>query len=270
MKRISRQGGDDCTESGSDRESENESEILKYSYWIKNNNELRKTLTKEAAEALDDSLLQDDGIVLKLDIKEGLIGLIANRLLNEKNVPCIIFTEDAKDKNFLKGSIRSKDGFNVQKAFESLNKYLVAGGGHALAGGLTIKTCDFDNFKNDFLALCKEHKIVKEEPKSIEISIQEINNENYKILRQFAPFGISFPEPIFSIKNLPTKQLTFISEGKHLSTQISINSKLLGFNMNEATIKSSPSIDLFGVMNESSFRDKITLELRVTDYLLKN
>lgn len=249
--------------------SENEDEIFKISSWIKNNNELRKTLTKKAVEALPQDQINDEGIVLKMDIKEGLIGLIANRLLNEKNVPAIIFTEDSNDKAFLKGSIRSKEGFNVQKAFESLNKYLVAGGGHAMAGGLTIKASDFEDFKRDFIELCKIHKFTKEELPSIEISLPEINFQNYEILRQFSPFGVGFPEPLFSVRNLPTKSLQFISGGKHLSTPISINTKLLGFNIPEAEVKSFNFVDLFGNLNVSSFRDKLTLELRISDFIAK-
>lgn len=249
--------------------SENEDEIFKISNWIKNNNELRKTLTKEAVEALPKDEINDEGIVLKLDIKEGLLGLIANRLLNEKNVPVIIFTEDSTDKTFLKGSIRSKEGFNVQKAFESLERYMVAGGGHAMAGGATIKASDFEDFKRDFIALCKEHKLTKEEPPSVELSVVDINFQNYEILRQFSPFGVGFPEPVFSVRNLPTKSLQFISFGKHLSTPISINSKLLGFNMSESEIKSHNFIDVFGNLNVSSFRDKLTLELRISDFIAR-
>lgn len=250
--------------------SENENEIYKISCWIKNNNDLRKILTKEAVEALPKDQLGDEGIVLKLDIKEGLIGLIANRLLNEYNVPSIIFTEDSNDKSFLKGSIRSKEGFNVQKAFESLSKYMIAGGGHAMAGGLTIKASDFEDFKHDFIELCKIHKFTKEELPSIELNLTDISFENYKILRQFSPFGVGFPEPLFSLRDLPTKSLQFISGGKHLSTPISINSKLLGFNINESQIKSHLNVDLFGCLNVSSFRDKLTLELKISDFITKN
>lgn len=250
--------------------SENPDEIFKISSWIKNTNELRKTLTKEAVEALPKDQLFEDGIVLKLDIKEGLIGLIANRLLNEYNVPAIIFTEDSNDKNFLKGSIRSKEGFNVQKAFESLEKYLVAGGGHALAGGLTIKTSDFENFKTDFIALCKDHKFIHEELPSIELDLQEINFKNYEILRKFSPFGMGFPEPLFSIKDLPTKSLQFISQGKHLSTPISINSKILGFNMKDSEIKSHLKLDILGNLTTSVFRDVTSIEFRISDYITKD
>ena len=207
--------------------------------------------------------------ILKLDIKEGLIGLIANRLLNEYNVPTIIFTKESSGENFLKGSIRSKEGFNVQKAFDSLSKYMVAGGGHALAGGLTIKEEDFEAFKADFLALCKEYKITKVEPPSIEISLLDVNFQNYKILREFAPFGMGFPEPIFSIRDLPTKSLKFISGGKHISTPISINSKILGFNMDEMEIKSHLSIDIFGNLLTSIYRDKMSIEFRISDFITR-
>lgn len=250
--------------------SKDEREIYKISSWIKNTNELRKTLTKEAVEQLPSDLLNLEGIVINLDIKEGLIGLIANRLLNEYNVPSIVFTKDSMNEDFLKGSIRSKEGFNVQKAFESLSKYLVAGGGHALAGGLTIKKSDFEDFKADFLRLAHEYKFTKEELPSIELNLQEISFENYNILREFAPFGMGFPEPLFSIRDLPTKSLQFISGGKHLSTPISINSKLLGFNMLEKDIKSHLSITIFGNLLISVFRDKPSIEFRISDFITKN
>ena len=249
--------------------SEDIDEIFKLSSWIKNTNELRKTLTKEAVEGLPKDMFDKEGIVLKLDIKEGLIGLIANRLLNEYNVPVIVFTEDSIDKNFLKGSVRSKEGFNVQKAFESLSKYIVGGGGHAFAAGLSIKASDLEAFSSDFIALCKEYKFTKVEPPSIELKLQEINFTNYDILREFSPFGIGFPEPVFSLKDLPTKSLQFISFGKHLSTPISINSKILGFNMPESEIKSYVSIDLFGNLSTSTYRGKTTVEFRVSDFITK-
>lgn len=248
--------------------SEDENEINKLCAWIKNNNELRKTLTKEAVDALPKDL-NDDGIVLKLDIKEGLVGLIANRLMNEYNVPAIVFTKDSSNDELIKGSIRSKEGFNVQKAFESLSKYMVAGGGHALAGGLTIKDADFEDFKKDFIALCKEHKFISGSLPSIEISIKDINFENYEEMRKLSPFGMGFAEPLFLVKEIPTKALQFISFGKHLSTPISINTKLLGFNMAESEIKSHLLIDIYGNFNLSSYKDKTSLELRISDYVFR-
>ncbi len=245
--------------------SDNHERIDELASWIKQINEERKTLTKEAIANLNLEEI-DDGICIKTNLKEGLIGLIANRLLNEYKVPAIVFTSEQSNPDILKGSIRSKEGFNVTKAFASLNKYLVSGGGHALAGGLAIKESEYANFKADFMSLCKEHKIEEENKDYIEINCHDITKANFNIIKKFSPFGMGYDEPDFVIKNLPSRGLNFISYGKHLSTQLSLNSKLLGFNMSEKEVKANPFIDIYGHFLESEFRGYISLEFRIDKY----
>lgn len=245
--------------------SESPEEIANIKEWIISTNEERKNLTKEAIKTLP--LLDNlSGICLLTDMKEGLIGLIANRVMNDKKVPVIVFTNDDKDPTILKGSIRSKEGFNVVKAFKSLDKYLLTGGGHALAGGLSIKKADFENFKTDFENLCRQYPIEEENEQTIKISLTDITLDNYKILRSFAPFGMGFKEPTFEIDSLPTRSLSFISQGKHLSTPLSIKSKILGFNLNEGEIKANKTINIFGNFNLSEYRNVQTLEFRISKY----
>ena len=249
--------------------SDDENYVASLHDWIIENNERRKSLTNEAVDAIDKTGLADKkGIVLKLNVLEGLIGLIANKLLNEYNVPVLIFTEDVKDPSILKGSIRSKEGFNVTKAFESLEKYLLTGGGHAFAGGLSIKASDFDAFKADFEHLSETYQFVQNEKPSIHISLRDITMDNYHTIRTLAPFGVGFPEPLFKISDLPTRGLTFISNGKHLATQLSIQSKLLGFNMNEFEIKKNAFIDIYGTFYLNT-KFRTTLEFRISDSIAK-
>lgn len=250
--------------------SDDENYVHSLHDWIIETSEKRKALTNEAIERIPTQEIEGKkGIVLKLDVLEGLIGLIANKLLNEYDVPVLIFTEDEKNPDILKGSIRSKDGFNVTKAFESLDKYLLTGGGHAFAGGLSINKSDFANFKADFEKLSEEHPFEVSEKPSIEISLKEITMENYKELRSLAPFGVGFKEPLFKISNLPTRGLTFISYGKHLSTQLSIQSKLLGFNMPRSEVCATPYIDIYGTFYLNT-KFKTTLEFRISDFIAKN
>lgn len=249
--------------------SEDENYVKSLRDWILENNEQRKLLTKQAVELIPSAdLVNKSGIVLKLDILEGLIGLIANRLLGEYNVPILIFTEEEKNPDVLKGSIRSKEGFNVVKAFESLSKYIIDGGGHALAGGLSIKKADFEAFREDFEKLCAAYPFDNDEKPSIEISLTDINMDNYRVLETFSPFGVGFKEPLFKVSNLPTRGLEFISQGKHLSTPLSIQSKLLGFNMSESVIKSNSHIDIFGTFYLNS-KFRTTLEFRISDFIAK-
>lgn len=249
--------------------SEDEDFVYSLHDWIIENNEQRKVATQQIFDSISkEDLLGKKGIVLKLDILEGLIGLIANKLLNEYNVPVLIFTEDEKEPNILKGSVRAKEGFNVTKAFESLNKYLLTGGGHAFAGGLSIKKEDFDSFKKDFEELCEKYPFVKAEKPSIEIRLTDITMENFRELKAFSPFGVGFNEPLFRINDLPTRGLEFASYGKHLITRLSIQTKLVGFNMKESEIKRSPMIDIFGTFNYNT-KFSPTLEFNISDFIAK-
>ena len=142
-------------------------------------------------ERLDNPINKDYALV---NPKEGIIGLIANRFLNMFNVPSIAFAVDSKDENILKGSARSKAGFSIVEAYkdESISKYLITSGGHAYAGGLSIKKDDFEAFKQSFDQYASLHPFIDDEKPTIEISLNDINKTNYKTLRTFAPFGMGF------------------------------------------------------------------------------
>lgn len=245
--------------------SDEQDEINTYGAFIDNINQERKLLTKDVVSSLED-MGSVPGIVLNLNIKEGLIGLIANRLVNEYQVPTIIFTEDSVEPDLLKGSMRSKEGFNITKAFGSLEKYLVKFGGHAFAGGLAIRKSDFADFKNDFLLLADKYRFVDVETTSIEITLNDINVRNYEILRSFSPFGEAFKEPNFLIKGLKTANLSFITEGKHLSTVIGMNAKILGFNLSKEEMLKHQHVMLYGNLLLSEYRGRYTLEYRVSSY----
>ena len=246
--------------------SEDTSEVITLSSWIKEVNDKRKELTKEAVDSLDKHEFNEPSIILKLDIKEGLIGLVANKLMNDNNKVAIVFTSDEKDPTILKGSVRSKEGFNISKAFQDLDKYLLTGGGHALAGGLSIKASDFESFKNDFNTLAEKYPLIEVENETIPLGINEINTENYKIYKSLSPYGMGFKEPIFKIKELATRNLKFISFGKHMSTDLTIKSKLLGFNMPIEEVSKYSLIDIEGSFNLSYFRQKETLEFRISKW----
>jgi single-stranded-DNA-specific exonuclease len=249
--------------------SSSDEDINLYGSFIESINDSRKVLTKEVVESLN-SIGDEAGIVLKLDIKEGLIGLIANRLVNEHQVPTIVFTEDSTDKTLLKGSMRSKEGFNITKAFGSLDKYLVTHGGHAFAGGLAIRKGDFEDFKKDFVALADRYRFSEEEIEALPVSLNDINMRNYEILKSFSPFGEGFKEPSLLIKGLKSANLSFISNDKHLSTIIGMNVKLLGFNISRQDINQHQFVDLYGNLQLNEYRGRYTLEFRVSSYRPNN
>ena len=249
--------------------SSDEQEIINLSKWILMVNDERKELTKTFTDSIDESSLLNKSAIIEIcDTKEGIMGLIANRFLTLYNVPSIAMAVDSRDENYLKGSIRSKEGFSIVDAYAQpeIKKYLVTGGGHAYAGGLSIKKDDFKAFKEAFESYAKLHPITSVNKPSIEISLQEVTKENYKTLRQFAPFGMGHQEPEFLVKHFKTSELAYISYGKHISTRLGMSSKLLGFNMPCDEVNKYPFVDLRGNFNLSFFNGYETLELRLNTF----
>ena len=241
--------------------------ILTYFSYMTDINERRKEILKEASnDILKD--LGDNSMVSNIDIKEGLIGLIANSIMNKIKKPAIVFTK-AKD-NTLKGSARSVEGFNIVEAFKKLDKYLIMYGGHALAGGCSIKEEDFDSFKHDFIELVHETGIEKIDQPSIDISINDINLDNYKIYHSFAPFGEAHKAPLLKISHLKVSSLTYSKGYEHILTKIGTNSKIVGFNISQLDLLNHPYIDIVGTLTSSSFKGFVNVEFHIKNYELKD
>lgn len=236
--------------------------ILTYFDFITNTNNTRKEMSKDITNNIL-SNLDDNALVNKLNIKEGLIGLVANGVMNKLHKPAIVFTHD-KDGN-LKGSARSFEGFNIVDAFTKLNKYMIASGGHALAGGCSIKESDYDSFKKDFINLVNNSPIVYVEKPSIDISINDINKDNYEIYNSFSPFGEEWEAPLLSLKGIKVEALQYSKDQNHILTKIGNNAKLVGFNISKDSIKNYNFIDLKGRLSSSSYKNIVTYEFHIEE-----
>ena len=134
--------------------------------WIYEINESRKETMKEAAANLDDINLDDAAIVMITEENEGMLGLLAARFVNTYTKPSIVFTYDTNEPHLLKGSARSRKGFNIGKAFTELSDLMIKFGGHELAGGCTINKDNFELFKTRFNQLAAIYSFEEQVEKS--------------------------------------------------------------------------------------------------------
>ena len=241
--------------------------ILTYFDFITNTNNERKELGKEAINNLVNNL-SDDAIVSKVDIKEGLIGLIANGIMNKIHKPAIVFCKD-KDGN-LKGSARSVEGFNIVEAFKALEKYMLAYGGHSLAGGCSIKECDYEAFKKDFINLVNQSELKVSEKKTIDISINDIDMDHYRLVDSLSPFGEDWKAPLFNLKGIKVEALQYSKSLEHILTKIGNNSKIVGFNISKESLKNKGHIDTVGTLESSSYKGIVTVEYHIEEITNNN
>ena len=240
--------------------------ILNYYAYILEMNETRKNLSKEVADL--DLEEVSDAIVIKGEYKEGIIGLIANSLVNKYHVPCVVFTNTADGD--LKGSARAPIGFDIVKAFTILSDTLITFGGHASAGGCSVSQENYQKFHDDFIALARNTPLEYVPNPTIDISFTDVNNENYELINSFSPFGEAWPIPLLKISHIKVDTLTFSRDEKHILTMVGSSLKLVGFNFNKKDVQENRFVDMVGTMKKGSYRGISYLEFNIKEIIPNN
>ena len=238
--------------------------LLNYNEWINSINEERKELTKEAVENSKDIDTEAAAIVGIIAQKEGIIGLIANFFVKKYHKPTIIFALDQSGEIY-KGSCRSPEGFNVVDAFNKLGNLLEAAGGHAMAGGCSVKKENFEEFKEGFIELAKNCQKVEVNKERIPLYINEINFDNYDLINTFSPFGECWPAPLFVLPRIRVQSLMYSRDSQHVLTSIGNNSRLTGFHFPKDYLSQYQFIDMVGTLRLSTYFNKTTVEFLVNE-----
>ena len=244
--------------------SDDQDLLLNYNEWINNINNERKELTKEAVENSKDIDVDAPAIIGVIAQKEGIIGLIANFFVKKYHKPTIIFALDQSGEMY-KGSCRSPEGFNVVDAFNELSPLLEAAGGHAMAGGCSVKKENFETFKKGFIELAKNCQKVEESQVTIPLYINEITFENYDLIASFSPFGESWPAPLFVLPRIRVQSLMYSRDGQHVLTSIGNNSRLTGFHFPKEFLSQYQFIDMVGTLRLSTYFNKTSVEFLVNE-----
>ena len=231
--------------------------ILSYYSHILEMNDVRKSLSKEE---IDESSISsnDKAIVLLGNYKEGIIGLVANSIMNKYHLPTVVFTKSI-DGN-LKGSARAPEGFDIVEAFNELSDILLTSGGHAMAGGCSIKEEDFATFTSRFKAIAEAKPLKKVEHKTVEIGMSELILENYELIHSFSPFGESWPTPLFRLNRIKVDALTYSRDHNHIITSLGNRLKLIYFSYPKEELEACSYVDFIGTINKKEFKGFVYLE----------
>jgi len=161
-------------------------------------------------------ILQDD------NWESGLLGIASAKLCNEFNRPVVLF---ANVENTLKGSGRSIPGINIVEAFKYSSSAILNYGGHELAGGLSIATDKFDEFKKLFSDFCSNPNFNTCFEKYIEyeddIEVKDVNLKLIEELDKLEPIGCDNKSPLFKIKFNDAKVVTTKKDSEHMQIEIS-------------------------------------------------
>jgi single-stranded-DNA-specific exonuclease len=214
--------------------------------------------------------------------QEGVIGLIAGRIVEEYYRPAIVISRGEK---VSKGSVRSISGFNIIEFLRQSSEFFINVGGHPMAAGFTIETSKIEQMQEvlEKLAEAVEDELFIRTIKiDCEISLDIITPKLFSALEQLAPFGMGNPEPVFVTKKAIIENMRVIGkEGKHVKFNLkshpsagsggsTVKFDAIAFGFGEEADKFSigESIDIVYTIIENNWNGRSSLELKVKDIRL--
>jgi len=239
-------------------------------------NDKRKLIERKIIDDLELEKLNDENGILfiyKPNLHEGLIGIIASRIKDYFNKPCLVLTNS---NNILKGSARSTTDFNIGELIQKTCRLGITlnGGGHNLAAGLSLKKSKLNDLKK-FINKIYNYKNTKTKNfYTSVVSLKSINDEFAKSIYLLGPFGNKNQIPIFLIQDVKFIKKTLINN-LYISCFIKKNSnmiKSISFNhlnskISYEILNSNKSYDVLVKIKPNTLKNKSIIELEIIDLI---
>lgn len=247
-------------------------------FTLSSTNLQRQKFTQEALlHAVSQVKVSELGRILFIadeSYKQGVIGLVAGKLVEQYYLPSIVVS---KGEILSRASARSIHGLNIIEFIRGASEFLVDAGGHPMAAGFTVETT-----KLILLQKKLEEMALKQVTKKMlspvlridcELPVKLINFKFYDELQKLAPFGMANPMPVFASKNFVIEDLRTVGrEAKHLKFRLKDKSsefriEAIGFNMGEkiSELKIGKSIDAAYTIDQDSWNGNKKLQLKIKD-----
>ena len=243
---------------------------------VDNYNSERKAIEQRMAdEAMAQVVVGAPAQVIDLpDGHPGVSGIVAARVLEKLDVPvpvCVLAGNH--------GSARSPEGINIRDAFTACSDYLTRYGGHAAAGGFSVKPGRVDDFRAALCDYCLKHPIaqkgrIKTDDAEFFVDAADVTLELAEKVAEMEPFGEGNPEPILGVRGAFIKELRTIGQdGRHLTFALESGMRCVWWNHGDELerLKSAENgkIDIAFTPIVSEYGDR-HVEMRVCKCVVQN
>ena len=157
-------------------------------------------------------------VVAGEDWHPGVVGIVAGRLRERWRKPVVVIGVDAVN-GVGKGSGRSQPGMNLGRAVQAAwqEGVLIAGGGHAMAAGLTVAADRVDElraFLNDRLSGERAEAVAQDWVEvDVLIDPRAATRDLFESFERLAPFGPANPEPLFALEGVQAREPVAMNGG---------------------------------------------------------
>ncbi|PWM45618.1 MAG: single-stranded-DNA-specific exonuclease RecJ [Clostridiales bacterium] len=199
----------------------------------------------------------------------GVIGIVASRIVERYNKPCILVCFEG---NHAKGSARSIKGVSIFELLCSVSETLEKFGGHEMAAGLTLDRDKYESFIEAITSVANK-KITDEMLIPVieiecELSSEQLTLQLAKLLHKLEPFGTGNPTPNFLVRNLKIMDIISVGAGKHTklilsSGETDVAAMYFGMKSSEGDFAIGDNVDIVCALTENIFRGTSSLTLNI-------
>lgn len=242
-------------------------------------NEERKKQQKLAVKDIRERGLDDEPVIVAVGgWHEGILGIVAGRLVEDCKRPAFVFTE--KD-GILKGSGRSFGDFNLAEALEICREDIIDGGGHAGACGVKVEKDKIEDFKrkvNEYyrdLALYDQERYLEDED-DLELSyLSDLNLDFMEEMERLEPFGVGNEVPVFLLRDMDVVEARKMgADEQHIRLLVKDRDgglmKLIAFNVPKKWFEIEPGakVDIWAHIEVNDWNGLRSVEGRILKMIL--
>lgn len=255
--------------------TKNATQAEEFAHFLGKTNSERQKIVEEvtihAKNAVKETM-ETSILVVHESYHEGVIGLVASRLVEKYYRPTIVISQGEE---VSKASARSIPGFNMIDSLQKLDKLLIEVGGHPMAAGFSIKTSNIDKFTKAF---DKETKLVLDEELlrrrlkiDLELNFSLLSKKLAETLSTFEPTGSGNLAPVFVTNGVTVVDARAVGKtGTHLKLKLQENGKVLdtiAFGFGHLSPKLAPGslIDIAYNLEENEWNGMVNLQLKAKD-----
>lgn len=233
--------------------------------------EIESRITESAVEIIEknpDIKYRRVIVVSGKDWHQGVIGIVASRLVEKYGKPCIVISEND---GVAKGSGRSIDGFSLYDALTYCKDSLVQYGGHVLAAGLSVENNRIDEFRSKMNEYAKgADRPVAQLIIDCKLNPASINTDMLLSIEQLGPFGAENPQPVFGLYNMTITAIQPVGNGKHLRLTVqkngcSLSAIMFSVSSSDFPYKESDKVDIAVKLSLGEYNGKPKINVQVKD-----
>ena len=219
---------------------------------------------------------EDEVLVMTGKWHEGVLGIIAGRLVDDYKRPAFVLSE--VEEGVMKGSGRSFGDFSLAEALKACGDAIIGGGGHAGAAGVKVAKEKLAEFREKINEYYRSLGLVEQEryfEKQADLTVRDLGDFTLEFLEELEglePFGPGNEMPVFRLAEVFVLDKKLMgAEGQHLRLLVRGEDgktlKLVAFGVPETwrRVEGGERVDALVQVEENEWNGLRSVEGRILD-----